>query len=146
MCYLSLVPSPPTNLLIRDVQSRRFQITFSAPYNINGEMVGYKIRLLHHQDCLQLIIVSNNCFQCMVKNTIIQLLLWFFFRSLLFSYQKSTIFTMPKGEVNIVLRGKPNRPVDRLVWILYLDGSQFVVVIENNLATIVLLYDLTTNR
>lgn len=79
LCYLSLVPSPPTNLLIRDVQSRRFQITFSAPYNINGEMVGYKIRLLHHQDCLQLIIVSNNCFQCMVKNTIIQLLLWVFF-------------------------------------------------------------------
>nr|XP_034332445.1 receptor-type tyrosine-protein phosphatase eta isoform X3 [Crassostrea gigas] len=51
------VSSAPTNLVLDEVESRKFMIKFSDPTDVNGVLAGYKILILQGQECIQQILV-----------------------------------------------------------------------------------------
>ncbi|XP_052712082.1 receptor-type tyrosine-protein phosphatase eta-like isoform X2 [Crassostrea angulata] len=51
------VSSSPTNLVLDEVESRKFMIKFGHPSNVNGVLAGYKILILQGQECIQQILV-----------------------------------------------------------------------------------------
>lgn len=67
-CYFKFsVSSAPTNLEIDEVQSRIFRIYFSIPDDVKGILAAYKIVISKGRNCVQQILVYDNCSICKVK-------------------------------------------------------------------------------
>lgn len=64
------VSSSPTNLVLDEVESRKFMIKFGHPANVSGILAGYKILILQGQDCIQQILVFETpiCDLCVVND------------------------------------------------------------------------------